>query len=595
MDADLPLLEQAFARYQGGDLAAVERLLARLPDHPSALHLLGLVRVRQGRAHEAADLLARSVAVRPDETQAQFNYGRVLAALGRHAEAATAFKVVLADDAGHAGALLALARSQQALGDLDAAIKAYEFFLQKEPRHVPASLALGLALIGAGRCAESTKLLAAAVWETQDRALLADLHLALASARRGLRDYGAALAHIEQAMALNPAREDLRLERAGLLEAAHCFEDAKAIYKQALVEAPAEAGLHRKYNDLLYRLGEADVFLRSYDQAPRTKELLLDKAQVLLSADRWDEARLSFEAVLSRYGADKAATLGVGLSLLKANKISESISVLEDAARIYPDGADINCNLSAALARAGDAPKAVMAARTAVGLAPLNQTSLAMLGTCLRLAGDGADEHLNGYEEFVRVFDLEPPHGFAGMADFNSTLMAELDGMHPKTGAYLRQSLRGGTQTTDNLFDSGFSLLDQLRVRIEEAVTRYVLDLREDGQHPLLSRRRNGFRFSGSWSSRLHDSGFHINHLHPGGWISSCYYVEVPGAVADPTQKQGWIQFGQPSFDVGLQPRRAIQPMPGRLILFPSYMWHGTVPFHDERARTTIAFDVVPV
>jgi len=30
------------------------------------------------------------------------------------------------------------------------------------------------------------------------------------------------------------------------------------------------------------------------------------------------------------------------------------------------------------------------------------------------------------------------------------------------------------------------------------------------------------------------------------------------------------------------------------LVLFPSYMWHGTIPFHDAQARTTIAFDVVP-
>jgi hypothetical protein len=30
-------------------------------------------------------------------------------------------------------------------------------------------------------------------------------------------------------------------------------------------------------------------------------------------------------------------------------------------------------------------------------------------------------------------------------------------------------------------------------------------------------------------------------------------------------------------------------------MLFPSYMWHGTIPFHDAAARTTIAFDAVPV
>ena len=81
------------------------------------------------------------------------------------------------------------------------------------------------------------------------------------------------------------------------------------------------------------------------------------------------------------------------------------------------------------------------------------------------------------------------------------------------------------------------------------------------------------------------------------GWISSCYYVAVPDAAKDESARQGWIKFGEPSFDVALKNpvRRAIQPVPGRLVLFPSYMWHGTIPFRDAAARTTIAFDVVPV
>ena len=32
----------------------------------------------------------------------------------------------------------------------------------------------------------------------------------------------------------------------------------------------------------------------------------------------------------------------------------------------------------------------------------------------------------------------------------------------------------------------------------------------------------------------------------------------------------------------------------GKLVLFPSYFWHGTVPFTSENTRLTIAFDVVP-
>jgi len=30
------------------------------------------------------------------------------------------------------------------------------------------------------------------------------------------------------------------------------------------------------------------------------------------------------------------------------------------------------------------------------------------------------------------------------------------------------------------------------------------------------------------------------------------------------------------------------------LAVFPSYMWHGTVPFEDTQPRLTIAFDMVP-
>jgi len=39
---------------------------------------------------------------------------------------------------------------------------------------------------------------------------------------------------------------------------------------------------------------------------------------------------------------------------------------------------------------------------------------------------------------------------------------------------------------------------------------------------------------------------------------------------------------------------KAVQPVPGRLVLFPSYMWHGTIPLDASSARTTIAFDAVP-
>jgi hypothetical protein len=40
--------------------------------------------------------------------------------------------------------------------------------------------------------------------------------------------------------------------------------------------------------------------------------------------------------------------------------------------------------------------------------------------------------------------------------------------------------------------------------------------------------------------------------------------------------------------------QRVVAPRPGRLVLFPSMMWHGTTPFAGDDDRLTVAFDVVP-
>ena len=84
-------------------------------------------------------------------------------------------------------------------------------------------------------------------------------------------------------------------------------------------------------------------------------------------------------------------------------------------------------------------------------------------------------------------------------------------------------------------------------------------------------------------------------HFHSKGWLSSACHIELP-SVVDGDGKEGWLAFGAPAFE-GVQPLppdHYEKPQPGRLVLFPSYMWHGTVPFSGTESRLTIAFDVVP-
>ena len=55
----------------------------------------------------------------------------------------------------------------------------------------------------------------------------------------------------------------------------------------------------------------------------------------------------------------------------------------------------------------------------------------------------------------------------------------------------------------------------------------------------------------------------------------------------------GTYRLGIPPPELGLPltAYRTIRPEPGRLAIFPSTTWHGTVPF-DEGERLVVAFDV---
>jgi tetratricopeptide (TPR) repeat protein len=586
-------VQNAFALFKRGDAAGAEDILIKLPQDASALHLLGVMRVRQQRLTEAADLLARSVALQPGEAQAQLNLGKVLATLGRHDEALGALRQALSLEPSLAEASLTMARNQHATGQMDAAILSYQAFLAMRPGHGPAVLGLADALLAARRPLDAETVLSVALATSTDRKLCTDLKAALAGATRKTKP-AHALAYMDEVLALDASRTDLSHSRPALLEELRRYDDARAAYWELLEQDPANPELHRSYNSLLYRLGEEKEFLASYGRAPRLQNLALDKANALLCAGRYAEAGECFKAVAARYGDSKQTALGTGQSLLKAGDVSSAMAVFQDAALRYPDQPEIRCSLAGAFCQLGDPRRAEQEVVRVLQTDPLNQHGLAMQGTCWRLMNDERDEALNGYEEFIQAFDLEPPDGFSDMASFHGELLALLDAMHPPMREHLGQSLRGGSQTTENILEHGHALLEKLRARIQEAVGRYIGGQRKDDTHPYLSRARDRFRFSGSWSSRLRDNGFHINHLHPGGWISSCYYVDLPPAVGDRQEQQGWIKFGQPSFDVGLGPRRTMQPAVGRLVLFPSYMWHGTIPFRDQHPRTTIAFDALP-
>jgi hypothetical protein len=215
----------------------------------------------------------------------------------------------------------------------------------------------------------------------------------------------------------------------------------------------------------------------------------------------------------------------------------------------------------------------------------------AYAATAWRMAGDSRSEWLEKDARFVKIIDLTdalPPL---------DQLAETLRSLHLARGEYLDQSVRGGTQTDGPLFSRIDPVIRSLRAAVVRAVEGHVAELPPpDEDHPLLKHRRDRrVRFSGSWSVRLRSGGRHSNHVHPQGWISSALYVALPNPTADEPDDAGWLTLGEPDEKLQLElgPWRKIEPKPGRLVLFPSWMWHGTVPI-CEGERLTVAFDVSP-
>ena len=377
-------------------------------------------------------------------------------------------------------------------------------------------------------------------------------------------------------------------------------EETIAAFRQAIALDPLHAAAHQELNALLYRLGRDGEFLASYEmataRAPVSGALVMQKAGFLMRTERFEEARECFARAVAMAPGHPGPLNGLAEAYAGLGRLADSIAAHEKSLALRPGEPRTMLNLACTLLEAGEARRALSLTDAVLPQMPFDQSALAVRELALRANDDPRAEQIADYDRHVQIFDLEPPLGFSSMAEFNVALNAHLDGLHTDLREHIDQTLRHGTQTATSLLAGENALLRALRLRIEEAVAAYIGRM-ADADTALAPRRRGGFSFAGSWSSRLRDCGFHTNHVHPGGWISSCYYVAGPDIAADETARQGWIKFGEPSFKTALRDpvRRVVQPVPGRLVLFPSYMWHGTIPFRAPTARTTIAFDAVPV
>lgn len=582
----------------------VEGVLASVPRSPDAHQLMAMCQSELGEYALAERSFRRALELAPDQPLLLVNLATLLRKVARVPEALVLFQRATEVAPQMGKAWLELGNTLFDLGLADKAVPALERAVQVQPDSVMAWSALGSAY----RIVEQ--------WEPAEAAFLKALKLA--------PGYSAGWVNLGAVMRLR-GRAD---------EAIACFERAAIAGYRGPELGDALAGA-------LLDEGEVE---KALEQATRLVETHPDyvPGHVTLANLRWEygprfapgqDAVEGFRASVQARPSDLALTHEFARFLMAARRPEEALELirqlrlktdapglaLQEAQALddlgYPGRARAAYETMARgplatlpfflnaytrhLLRAGEWQAAAERAEQATRVAPHHQEGWAYLGTAWRLLGDAREHWLCDYERLVANLRIGTPPGYASLDAFLAALRARLDALHQAGREPVQQSLRGGSQTPGRLFGRRDPVIGQLQLAIEQAIEAWLPTLPTDASHPFLSRKANRLRMSGSWSVKLWSSGRHVNHIHPEGWMSSAFYVSLPPSVRQPPDggHAGHLQFGQPPSELGLalEPRRILRPEPGHLALFPSYLWHGTVPFEDEQPRMTVAFDMVPL
>lgn len=591
-------LQQAAMHLQSKRLAQAEAacraVLASDPAQADALHLLGLVHKQSGDLSGAELLMRSSLERAPQRADFHANLGNVLHAQRRAHEACDAYQSALAIDSHHALARLGLARAFVDLGEFAQAQAACRTLLQQRPNDAQAWSTLASALRRAGNLSEAESAYRRALELVPNYAMAHhNLGAMLAEADRAEE----AIEALDRAQALGVATWEAALNRGNALLKLYRLQEAEQAYLTAVKLQPRSIEAQRNLARLRFMAGEPN-FDRSVEQALREHGsdigLHMLQAELARDAGNLSQAESALRRALQEVGDSAPVRCALSGVLLQLGRLEEAEQEARRAAASQQHSAIIE-NLIAVLLMRGRAQEALEWIARFRREAPLEQRWIAYQATAARMLQDERYAALYDFDRFVRPYNIEPPSGWRTIEEFNAELEHVLNARHRFARHPLDQSLRHGSQTARSLLAETDPLIKAILKQFEAPLADYAASIGHDPTHPLTARNLARPVIDKCWSVQLRAEGFHVNHIHPQGWISSAYYVAVPDETQDLAAASGWIKFGEPKLPIpGCTPERQIQPQSGKLVLFPSYMWHGTTPIHGATPRTTIAFDAVP-
>ena len=356
--------------------------------------------------------------------------------------------------------------------------------------------------------------------------------------------------------------------------------------------APTKPGNWLVLSHALAKLGrfeEATGCLRdAVALLPRAFEVRIRLVEILFDQDLFDEALLHVEHGLAlapdeprakRFHLDLLALMGAHHKLNIAGLsgfLGDSAHLLNVAAKSLGASGTLKLCESILDERPGHTYATYLKA-----------LSLARLG-----AADEACRIISTTGRLIDICELPAPSGHSDGPSFRHALAEEIRQNPTLAGDHKGKAAHASSQTR-SLRQPGAVAVEALLRQIRQAIDAYEQRLVDADEQLILHRPRRA-RVE-PWAMVCGSAGRQSSHVHPSGWVTGVYYVSAPrpdGANA----YRGPLVIGAVDGRQTVKPpwgTREIEPVPGRLVLFPSYVPHTTLPSGVTGDRISIAFDVV--
>jgi len=429
----------------------------------------------------------------------------------------------------------------------------------------------------------------------------------LASARQlydqGMFDDAASL--YRSVLAKHPANAEANFWMGSIFIAKKDFHQATEYMERATSAAPDHTGVLDRLGMLYDKQKRFEESIKIYDRLAgqhgdgrEGMQVFMRRGTALARSDRFEEAVEDFKQVVAIEPKFAHAWLNLGNALIRTGEFEEAVETLFKAHELEPDNPATNESLGRGLIWTKQFPESVEHLSRAQALDPNSVRYLSYKILALRHAGrtDEAND-LEGLGDMVLDVRVPHPPEFASLEKWNEALKEEIVNHQALTKEFTKRATRNGAKV-DHMFDANktplFGLFErQIRQAFEQTVAR----MPQKPGHPLsLGVAKDCF--VSMWANVMYDGGHQVPHNHPRGWYSSCYYNVLPDRVAESGDAhEGWIEFGGSAYDYpepADAPKRLIQPEPGLMVVFPSYIFHRTVPFFSDQLRISCAFDARP-